>query len=205
MNFRFVALNSNSVLALGSAVFLTACAGLPQGDLKPEVASAHGYFVSGSEAAARGGVAGYVYRGTALAKVAKMDSAPASVRAVAKPDRLSLSKAAPTRVSLSTPRIYFRRGSAALSRKSKATLKKFANAVPQSVARIQVVGFADATGSKALNEKLTQERAQNVATYLKSQAKFSTASLEVTASGIDAHAPVGKNAPLSRRVELETL
>ena len=63
--------------------------------------------------------------------------------------------------------IYFRSGSAAISTKDKSSLKDLAhNAVNLTGYIIQVKGFADSSGSAAMNQNLSMNRAQAVIAFL---------------------------------------
>jgi outer membrane protein OmpA-like peptidoglycan-associated protein len=86
--------------------------------------------------------------------------------------------------------IYFQTGSAALDESATRQLDWFVEKMapyPQSTFDVQ--GFADATGSEATNQMLSQQRAQAVSSYLQSQriqvsriyaAAFSTSSPAAT-------------------------
>ncbi len=184
-----------------------ACAGLPQVDRQPEVAREHGYFVSSQEATARGGVGGYVPRASRW----NSRSSAAQKTAVANPapDTLSTTKAAPARTAaiiaaVTPPKVYFGSGSAKLSAEAKKELRAFAQESSAHGKAIQVRGYADATGSKSMNQKLTVVRAQNVAAFLRSQGSLSSSKMRVEGEGVDVAAPVGKRTPASRRVEIVT-
>jgi outer membrane protein OmpA-like peptidoglycan-associated protein len=66
--------------------------------------------------------------------------------------------------------VYFRVGSAALSAADKDTLNQLSQeAQNQKGYVIEVAGFADPTGKAALNQQLSERRAQAVMTYLEEQ------------------------------------
>jgi len=63
--------------------------------------------------------------------------------------------------------VHFATGSTKISPEDQASLKKLADdAVKQTGYIIQVKGFADSSGSAAMNQKLSMERAQNVIAFL---------------------------------------
>src|SRR6516225_8970010 len=63
--------------------------------------------------------------------------------------------------------VHFATGSTKISPEDQAALKKLADdAVKQTGYIIQVKGFADSSGSAAMNQKLSMERAQNVIAFL---------------------------------------
>lgn len=81
--------------------------------------------------------------------------------------------------------VYFELGQSRLSADARRELDWFADKMsPYPLARIQVQGFADATGSESVNERLSSERAQAVADYLVSRG-MSLSMLDVQAFGSD--------------------
>jgi outer membrane protein OmpA-like peptidoglycan-associated protein len=106
--------------------------------------------------------------------------------------------------------IYFDSGSAVIKRAGRRELGWFVDKMrsfPEAV--IQVQGFAESTGSDALNRKLSEERAQAVAQHL---ATLGIASSRIVVQGFASESPAGPNETSfgrlnNRRVEadLETL
>ena len=69
--------------------------------------------------------------------------------------------------------IYFANGKTALEPKYKPQLTEFAQRAKKVDAyMIQVVGYASATGSQEVNQRLSEDRAHNVANYLLQQCKI---------------------------------
>lgn len=76
----------------------------------------------------------------------------------------------------------FKTGSTAISKRDQAQLKTLAdNAKQLKGYLVEVTGFADATGSAAMNTKLSADRAQAVVTYLLQQGGLSA--LHIVAPG----------------------
>ncbi|WP_114950852.1 OmpA family protein [Sphingosinicella terrae] len=108
---------------------------------------------------------------------------------------------APGRADL---RLAFGNGSAALSAAAEAQVRAFAEALkrPQLAnVRVRIEGHTDSSGGRAINESLSQRRAQAVADYLMSQG-IEANRLEVRGFGYARPLP-GKRAsdPDNRRVE----
>jgi len=101
--------------------------------------------------------------------------------------------------------ILFDTGKSTLSEASKASLKKFSESLNSSPdTDVTIYGHTDNTGSRAVNEKLSQERAETVANYLKQN---NVAGKRLTTEGKAWDEPVGDNATvggraLNRRVEV---
>lgn len=102
--------------------------------------------------------------------------------------------------------ITFATGSAALNSSSAGTL----NSVGEVLAKytdttINVVGHTDSTGSDAINEPLSRNRAVAVANYLVNRG---VASNRISASGLGSRQPIASNATVdgraqNRRVEIK--
>lgn len=108
---------------------------------------------------------------------------------------------APGRADL---RLAFGNGSAVLSAAAEAQVRAFAEALkrPQLAnVRVRIEGHTDSSGGRAINEALSQRRAQAVADYLMSQG-IEAGRLEVRGFGYSRPLP-GKRAsdPDNRRVE----
>lgn len=102
--------------------------------------------------------------------------------------------------------ILFNTGSADLSSSSRQSLDKFAEAVRNEPdTDITIYGHTDNTGSRAINEKLSQERAQAVANFLMGDGV--PASRFETIQGLAYDSPVADNSTAegraqNRRVEI---
>jgi len=102
--------------------------------------------------------------------------------------------------------ILFQTGKSTLNTASKDALSKFATILNKNgTMDIAIMGHTDNTGSLEINQKLSQERAQSVANFLKSKNVADTQIKEVT--GKDFSMPVADNATAAgreqnRRVEV---
>jgi outer membrane protein OmpA-like peptidoglycan-associated protein len=104
--------------------------------------------------------------------------------------------------------VLFNTGSATLSAGAQQRLSSFAqtlNRYPES--NIVVRGHTDSEGSTALNDRLSQERAESVRSYLISQG---VAGNRISATGMGEQYPVATNASdagrqQNRRVEIEII
>lgn len=102
--------------------------------------------------------------------------------------------------------ILFQTGKSTLNTTSKDALSKFASILNENPTMdIAIMGHTDNTGSLAINQKLSLERAQSVADFLKSKNVSSTQIKEV--SGKDFQMPVADNSTAAgreqnRRVEV---
>ncbi|MCX5740825.1 MAG: OmpA family protein [Proteobacteria bacterium] len=104
--------------------------------------------------------------------------------------------------------VLFNSGSATLSGGAQQRLSSIAqtlNRYPES--NLVVRGHTDSTGSTALNDRLSQDRAESVRNYLISQG---VAGNRITATGMGAQYPVTSNAneagrQQNRRVEIEII
>ena len=101
--------------------------------------------------------------------------------------------------------VSFSKGSALLTPKSKQTLNQFASELKdfnQQTTAVNVVGHTSKTGSTALNQRLSQQRAQVVADYLKAQG----VQLQIVAEGKGFSSPLPGQAPESvanQRTEIQ--
>ena len=106
--------------------------------------------------------------------------------------------------------VHFASGSTKISAEDQAALKKLAqDAVNQTGYIIQVKGFADSSGSAAMNQKLSMERAQNVIAYLIQDCKVPVRHV-IAPGAMGEAAPVASNETKSgraenRRVEVKVL
>ena len=102
--------------------------------------------------------------------------------------------------------ITFATGSAALNSSSTTTLASVADVLAKYTdTTIQVVGHTDSTGSDAINEPLSRNRATAVANFLSSRG---VASSRITATGMGSRQPIASNTTTegkaqNRRVEIK--
>jgi outer membrane protein OmpA-like peptidoglycan-associated protein len=102
-------------------------------------------------------------------------------------------------------RVNFALGSAQLLPSSRDEIEAFVTALQSpalSSKRFRVEGHTDASGARDVNERLSQERAEAVATLLKSKG-IDSGRIEAKGYGPDKPLPgVAKTSPQNRRVEL---
>ena len=74
---------------------------------------------------------------------------------------------------------------------------------------VDVYGFTDTTGSDALNQRLSEQRAQAVADYLAARgvarSRFATRGFGESYDQLRVKTADGVNAPLNRRVEIKII
>ena len=101
--------------------------------------------------------------------------------------------------------VLFASGKANLLPGAKSKLDKVADALKdQTDRRIEINGYTDSVGAEPKNEKLSQDRADQVRDYLVSQGVSQT---NVTAKGLGASEPIADNGTqtgraMNRRVEI---
>jgi outer membrane protein OmpA-like peptidoglycan-associated protein len=106
--------------------------------------------------------------------------------------------------------VRFASGSSTITATDQEALKKLAhNAVNLTGYIIQVKGFADSSGSAAMNQKLSMERAQNVIAFLLQNCNVPVRHI-IAPGAMGEAAPVGSNETASgraenRRVEVKVL
>jgi outer membrane protein OmpA-like peptidoglycan-associated protein len=97
--------------------------------------------------------------------------------------------------------VQFAVGSSQLSKKAQDSLQQLAqNAMKITGYIVQVTGFADSTGSAAVNTKLSKERAQNVIDYLFQQCKVPMRHI-VAPGAMGEYEPVASNETKTGRAE----
>jgi len=106
--------------------------------------------------------------------------------------------------------VTFARGSASINPGFYSTLDAVAESLiryPNSL--VDVYGFTDTTGSDALNQRLSEERAQAVADYLASRgvarSRFATRGFGESYDQLRIKTADGVNEPLNRRVEIKII
>lgn len=106
--------------------------------------------------------------------------------------------------------VTFARGSANINPGFSRTLDAVANSLikyPNSL--VDVYGFTDTTGSDALNQRLSEQRAQAVADYLAARgvarSRFATRGFGESYDELRIKTADGVNEPLNRRVEIKII
>ena len=95
--------------------------------------------------------------------------------------------------------ILFQTGKSALSTSAKNALTQFATSLknnPQT--NVQIFGHTDNTGSRAVNEKLSKERANSVLTYLINQGVDNS---RMTSEGMAYDQPIADNSTAAGRAQ----
>jgi outer membrane protein OmpA-like peptidoglycan-associated protein len=104
------------------------------------------------------------------------------------------------RIGFNDNEVHFATASAALAGDSQAVLDQVAQALKNnSDWKMRIIGHADATGSEPANNTLSQQRAQNVMTYLTSHGVVDSSRLHVEVAG--QHQPAVTNASDAGRAE----
>jgi outer membrane protein OmpA-like peptidoglycan-associated protein len=110
---------------------------------------------------------------------------------------------APERCVDQTVQIYFEPNAAEVTAEGRAVIREAANAARGcQVARVDVLGLADATGASDANLELSKRRAQSVTAAL-AAVGLPDAEFQVAAVGeAGAETPAGQAAPLRRRADV---
>jgi OOP family OmpA-OmpF porin len=107
-------------------------------------------------------------------------------------------------------RVYFATGSDVLTAQGKATLDSLIDlGKGMNGTLVEISGFADATGSKELNQRLSQRRVESVVTYVSGTHNVPLRKI-VNPSGLGTTQPIGSNdtpegRAANRRVEVRIL
>ena len=107
-------------------------------------------------------------------------------------------------------RVYFQTGSDVLTAAAKSTLDSLINlGKGMNGTLVEISGFADATGSRELNQRLSQRRVESVVTYVAGTHNVPLRKI-VNPSGLGTSQPVGSNdtpegRAANRRVEVRIL
>lgn len=107
--------------------------------------------------------------------------------------------APPPAAQMNDFKVYFGSGSASLTSEARQIVDAAAATAKSSGTPVQVIGHTDAVGSAALNQRLSQRRAQAVAQEL---ARAGVAQNEITVSAVGEQSASGGKSAESRRVEI---
>ena len=208
LNFRA------SVLALAAASLLAAgCADMSERQKGTAVGAGVGAGVGAVIGAGTGGKAGPgALIGGALGAVAgnlwskRMEDRRAAMEQATRGTNVEVTRTEDNQLKLNIPNdISFDTGSAAIKPQLRAVLDPFANGLRDDpAARLTIVGHTDSTGSAAVNNPLSVERAQSVRDYLVTRG---VAGARVETAGRGDREPVAENntdagRAKNRRVEI---
>ncbi len=167
-----------------------------------------GALIGGGKGAAIGAGIGAVTGGAAGALIGnKMDKQKAELEKINNAKVESINDGQAIKVTFESG-ILFATGKADLSAASKTSLSQFAASLQANPdTDVQIVGHTDSTGSDAVNNPLSQQRADAVKSYLTSQ---SVSSARLTSEGHGSKEPVADNSTKAgqsqnRRVEVYIL
>lgn len=199
-----VALISTSLLATGCASMSERERGTAQGAGAGAVAGAIIGSVTGGSAgrgAVIGGAVGAV-AGNLWSK--RMEEKRAALERASEGTGVQVARTDDNRLKLNVPSdVSFDTGRADIKPQMRPVLDEISRNLDPAV-RLNIVGHTDSTGSDAINDPLSRERAQAVRDYL---ANRGVASSRVTVTGRGSHEPVASNDTESgraanRRVEI---
>ncbi len=208
LNFRA------SVLALAASSLLAAgCADMSERQKGTAVGAGVGAGVGAVIGAGTGGKAGPgALIGGALGAVAgnlwskRMEDRRAAMEQATRGTNVEVTRTEDNQLKLNIPNdISFDTGSAAIKPQLRAVLDPFANGLRDDpAARLTIVGHTDSTGSAAVNNPLSVERAQSVRDYLVTRG---VAGARVETAGRGDREPVAENntdagRAKNRRVEI---
>jgi outer membrane protein OmpA-like peptidoglycan-associated protein len=175
-------------------------------DKKPEMAKEHGYYLSMKESEERGGVGGYVSVPSNTER-AEMDEqreragiAQANAAAAAQPKPAPAVEETIPALKDKPEVILFNLGDATLKEESLPKLDQLAaqmKAAPD--VKVKVEGFTDSLGTPELNNKLAEERAESVSSYLEAKGAPKDC-LEIASFGEDQAVQDKKGNPEDRKV-----
>ncbi len=164
----------SSVALLSLIAFAGCSTSLPQKDRNPNLAKAHGYYVSADEAKARGGVGNFVPMicpdggwGAPAADCTAPAPAPEpalhAMKKVSAPERPA---AAPEALKPALLKVYFAIGKTTLDASETKKLEAWAKSFKERDGELMLRGFADPKGNAAANQKLSALRAEAVSQAL---------------------------------------
>ncbi len=197
-------------LALAAAL-LAGCANMSERQKGTAVGAGIGAGVGAVLSSATGGKAGTgAVVGGAIGAVAgnlwskRMEEKHAAMQQATQGTGIDVSRTADNQLKVNVPSDFsFDVGRAAIKPAMRPVLDQFASGLDPAM-RVRIVGHTDSTGSDAINNPLSVERAQSVRDYL---ATRGVAPARVETEGRGSHEPVADNASeagraQNRRVEI---
>lgn len=194
-----------------AAALLTGCANMSERQKGTAVGAGIGAGVGAVLSSATGGKAGTgAVVGGAIGAVAgnlwskRMEEKHAAMQQATQGTGIDVSRTADNQLKVNVPSDFsFDVGRAAIKPAMRPVLDQFASGLDPAM-RVRIVGHTDSTGSDAINNPLSVERAQSVRDYL---ATRGVAPARVETEGRGSHEPVADNASeagraQNRRVEI---
>lgn len=196
-----------------AAFFVTGCADMSERQKGTAIGAGAGAGVGAVIGSVTGGKAGTgAVIGGALGAVAgnlwskRMEDRRNAMEQATRGTNVEVTRTADNQLKLNIPNdISFDTGSAAIKPQLRAVLDPFANSLRDDPsARLMIVGHTDNTGSPAINNPLSVERAQNVREYLTTRG---VAGARIETAGRGEREPVADNTTeagraKNRRVEI---
>jgi len=213
MNIHPTPRRHGACLLAAAALFAGGCADMSERQKGTAVGAGVGAGAGAVIGSATGGRAGTgAVIGGALGAVAgnlwskRMEDRRNAMEQATRGTNVEVSRTADNQLKLKIPNdISFDTGSAAIKPPLRAVLDPFANSVRDDpTARLLIVGHTDNTGSPAINNPLSVERAQSVRDYLVTRGVAAT---QVETAGRGEREPIASNATdagraQNRRVEI---
>lgn len=158
-----------------------------------------GALIGNGKGAAWGAGIGAVVGGAAGALIGnKMDKQKAELEQIENAKVESINDGQAIKVTFESG-ILFATNSSTLSNASKASLTQFASSLNSNPdTDVQIVGHTDNTGTDAINDPLSQKRADAVKSFLAGQ---SVSTSRITSEGRGSHEPIASNSTIAGRTE----
>ena len=212
MNKTFI-FRISAVTLAASAALITGCAGMDQTQQRTAQGAGIGALGgavlaratgnSGATGAAIGGAAGAI-AGNIWSR--RMEERQATMEQSTRGTGVEVSRTNDNQLKLNIPSdVSFDTGSAAVKPQMRNVLDSFANSLRSDPnARIEIVGHTDSTGSPAVNNPLSVERAQSVRDYLVARGVSAS---RINTAGMGERQPIADNnsdagRAKNRRVEI---
>ena len=213
MNNTLPNLRAAACALAASALFVSGCADLSERQKGTAAGAGIGAVAGAVIGSATGGRAGTgAVVGGALGAVAgnlwskRMEDRRAAMEQATRGTNVEVSRTADNQLKLNIPNdISFDTGSATIKPPLRSVLDPFANGLRDDpTARVAIIGHTDNTGSDAINNPLSVERAQSVRDYLTARGVSAT---RIETAGRGEREPVAENTSeagraKNRRVEI---
>jgi outer membrane protein OmpA-like peptidoglycan-associated protein len=215
MNIKHKTLRGSTILALAAGLALAGCANMSereQGTAKgagigAAAGAVLGAVTGNSNTAAKGAVIGGIagaIGGNLWSK--KMEDKRRAMEQATQGTGVDVTRTADNQLKLNVPSdISFDTGRADIKPNLRSVLDSFANGLRDDpTTRIRIIGHTDSTGSDAINDPLSLQRARSVKNYL---ADRGIADSRIEAEGRGEHEPIADNSSdagraKNRRVEI---
>ncbi|GAA0739477.1 OmpA family protein [Ideonella azotifigens] len=210
-NFRPLA-HAAGLTLLSATVFVTGCANMGEREKGTAGGAAIGAIGGAVISSATGGKAGTgALIGGALGAVAgnvwskRMEDKRRAMEQATAGTGVQVTRTADNQLQVNVPSdISFDVGRSAIRPELRPVLDKFAAGLDSSVMQVQIVGHTDSTGSDAINNPLSVDRAASVKDYLVTRG---VAAGRISTDGRGSHQPIADNSTddgraRNRRVEI---